>query len=84
MPQPHHSDRRPAALRGNGTREYRNLTCKMNLGPLFRDWRRAVDAAADVLARKLGRGAPPNAALVEGDVLDRKTLDAAVAGQDVV
>ena len=35
-------------------------------------------------ARKLKEKTPPNATVVEGDVLDRKTLDPAVAGQDVV
>ena len=35
-------------------------------------------------ARKLHAKAPGNAKIVEGDVLDRKVLDAAVSGQDVV
>ncbi len=35
-------------------------------------------------ARKLRGKTPPSATIVEGDVLDRKTLDSAVAGQDVV
>lgn len=34
--------------------------------------------------RKLKGKAPANAKVVEGDVLDRKALDAAVKGQDVV
>lgn len=34
--------------------------------------------------RKLHGKAPQNARVVEGDVLDRKTLDVAVSGQDVV
>ena len=35
-------------------------------------------------ARKLKGKTPPNAKTVEGDVLDRKALDSAIAGQDVV
>lgn len=35
-------------------------------------------------ARKLHGAVPQNAKVVEGDVLDRKTLDAAMSGQDVV
>jgi len=35
-------------------------------------------------ARKLKGKTPQNAKIVEGDVLDRKTLDSAIAGQDVV
>jgi uncharacterized protein YbjT (DUF2867 family) len=35
-------------------------------------------------ARKLKGNTPPNAKIVEGDVLNRKTLDPAIAGQDVV
>lgn len=35
-------------------------------------------------ARKLKGKAPPNAKIVEGDVLDRKALDPAIASQDVV
>jgi uncharacterized protein YbjT (DUF2867 family) len=35
-------------------------------------------------ARKLGRGAPGNARIVEGDVLDAARLKQAMAGQDVV
>lgn len=35
-------------------------------------------------ARKLKGKTPPNAKIIEGDVLDRKALDPAVAGQDVV
>jgi len=35
-------------------------------------------------ARKLHEKPPQNAKVVEGDVLDRKTLDSAVNGQDVV
>jgi uncharacterized protein YbjT (DUF2867 family) len=35
-------------------------------------------------ARKLHRKVPQNAKIVEGDVLDRKTLDSAVNGQDIV
>jgi uncharacterized protein YbjT (DUF2867 family) len=35
-------------------------------------------------ARKLHGKIPPNAKVVEGDVLDRKTLDPTVSGQDVV
>jgi len=35
-------------------------------------------------ARKLKGKTPPNANIVEGDVLDRKALDLAVKGQDVV
>jgi uncharacterized protein YbjT (DUF2867 family) len=35
-------------------------------------------------ARKLKGKTPPNAKIVEGDVLDRRTLDPAVRGQDVI
>lgn len=35
-------------------------------------------------ARKLRSKTPPNARIVEGDVLDRKALDPALAGQDIV
>src|SRR5215471_4354770 len=35
-------------------------------------------------ARKLKGKTPSNAKVVEGDVLDRKTLDPAVRGQDVI
>lgn len=35
-------------------------------------------------ARKLHGKAPQNARVIEGDVLDRKTLDPAMSGQDVV
>src|SRR5262245_50306753 len=35
-------------------------------------------------ARKLKGKTPPNAKIVEGDVLDHKKLDTAVAGQDIV
>jgi uncharacterized protein YbjT (DUF2867 family) len=35
-------------------------------------------------ARKLKGKTPPNAKIIEGDVLDRRTLDPAVRGQDVI
>jgi saccharopine dehydrogenase-like NADP-dependent oxidoreductase len=35
-------------------------------------------------ARKVHRKVPQNAKIVEGDVLDRKTLDSAVNEQDIV